>query len=281
MAHEGDIALSVREGGRKAKWIWEIIAHNWRPATILAACVGLWWLVTAFGLVKPYLIPPPPAVWQALQTEWALIARHTAITLWETLAGFTIALVLGEVVAVLVVMSPSLERSVYPIILFLQIIPKIALAPLFVVWLGFGLAPKIVVAVLMAFFPVTISGVAGLRSVEPELLDLAATMGAGRWKTFYKIQFPASLPHLFAGIKVAATMAVAGAVVGEFVGANQGLGYLLLIANGNLNAPLLFAGLLVMSVIGIGLFLAIEVTERLLLPWHASYRQQFTSTSLG
>ena len=146
------------------------------------------------------------------------------MTTLETVLGFVIAILLGELVAVLMVYSRSLEKTMYPIILFAQVIPKIAIAPFFVVWLGFGLEPKIWVAVLMAFFPIVVSGMAGLRSVDPEILELTSTMGANPFKTFLKVRLPASLPQLFSGLKVAATLAVTGAVVGEFVGANEGLG---------------------------------------------------------
>lgn len=152
------------------------------------------------------------------------------------------------------------------------------LAPLFVVWLGFGIAPKILIAVLIAFFPVVISMVTGLKAVDPEMLQLSATMGARPWQTFLKIRFPASLPHLFSGLKVAVTLAVTGAVVGEFVGANEGLGYVILQANGNLDTPMLFAGLLVMSLIGVVLFVLVEIAEKLLLPWHASRRDAAATT---
>ena len=191
-----------------------------------------------------------------------------------------VAAVLGVVFAVVMVYSLTVERTLYPLLLFAQVIPKIAIAPLFVVWLGFGLSPKVVVAVLMAFFPVVISSVAGLRSVDPEMLELAATMGSGPMQTFGKIRFPAALPQLFSGLKVAATLAVTGAVVGEFVGANKGLGYVILQANGNVDTPMLFAGLIVMSVLGVALFAVIEVAERILLPWHASRRSQGSVTTI-
>jgi NitT/TauT family transport system permease protein len=193
-------------------------------------------------------------------------------TTWETLVGFVLAAATGLLAAVVMVYSSTVEKTMYPMLLFAQVVPKIAIAPLFVVWLGFGSSPKIVVAVLMAFFPIVISGVTGLRSVDPELLELVATMGAGQAQTFRKIRFPASLPHLFAGLKVAATLAVTGAVVGEFVGANEGLGYVILQANGNIDTPMLFAGLIIMSLLGVLLFAVIEIAERLLLPWHASRR---------
>ena len=163
------------------------------------------------------------------------------MTTLETVLGFVIAFIVGELVAVLMIYSKSLEKTMYPLILFAQVIPKIAIAPLFVVWLGFGLEPKVVVAVLMAFFPIVISGMAGLKSVDPEILELASTMGANPLKTFWKIRLPASLPQLLSGLKVAATLAVTGAVVGEFVGANEGLGYVILQANGNIDTAMLFA----------------------------------------
>jgi len=152
--------------------------------------------------------------------------------------------------------------------------PIVAIAPLLVLWLGFGIAPKILVAVLIAFFPVVISGVAGLRSVDPELLDLAATMGAKPWDSFAKIRFPHAMPHIFAGLKVAVTLAVVGAVVGEFVGANSGLGYIVMSSNGNLNTPQLFAALIAMSLIGIVLFVVLEIAEHFAIPWRAAREER-------
>jgi len=174
--------------------------------------------------------------------------------------------VVGVAAAVLMVYSPTAEKTLYPLLLFAQVVPKIAVAPLFVVWLGFGLSPKILIAVLIAFFPVVISSVTGLKSVDPEILDLAATMGANTWKTFVKIRFPGSLPFLFSGLKVAVTLAVTGALVSEFVGANEGLGFVILQANGNLDTPTLFAGLLMLTAIGVLLFVAVELAERWACP---------------
>ena len=224
-------------------------------------------------MVPAYLIPSPGAVAQTLVAEWPLLLEHTLVTTQETIIGFLLAAVIGVGTAVLLVYSPTAEKSLYPLILFAQVIPKIAIAPILVVWFGFGLTPKIILAVLIAFFPVVVSAVAGLRSVDPELLELSATMGASRWKTFRKIRFPAALPHLMSGLKVAVTLAVVGAVVGEFVGADRGLGFVLLLASGNLDAPLLFADLILMSAIGVVLFVAVEVAEGLLIPWHASRRE--------
>jgi NitT/TauT family transport system permease protein len=242
----------------------------WRPVAFMVAMVALWWLVTAMGWVKPYLIPSPWSVVLEFQKDAGLLARHSSITLLETIVGFVIAAVVGLVFAVAIVYSRGVERTLYPLLLAAQVVPKIAIAPLFVVWLGFGIGPKILVAVLIAFFPVVISGVAGLRAVDPELLDLAATMGAKPWDSFAKIRFPGAMPHIFAGLKVAVTLAVVGAVVGEFVGANSGLGYIVMSSNGNLNTPQLFAALIAMSLIGIALFAVLEVAERFAVPWRTA-----------
>lgn len=244
----------------------------WRPIALVVVLLAAWWAVTENELVAPYILPSPADTWATTQANAAYLAQHTWVTTWETVIGFVIAAVFGVFVAVVMMYSVNLEKTVYPLILFAQVIPKIAIAPLFVVWLGFGPSPKILVAVLMAFFPIVISGLAGLRSVDPEILELTSTMGASRVKTFMKIRFPASLPQLMSGLKVAATLAVTGAVVGEFVGANEGLGYVILQANGNVDTALLFAALIIMSLLGIVLFAIIEIAEKLLIPWHSSRR---------
>jgi NitT/TauT family transport system permease protein len=256
-----------------------VLDSVWRPAILLGVIFFAWWLVTAQGWVATYLVPTPAQVWERVTQDWSSLMYHSYVTLYETVAGFLIASLLGLVTAVAIAYSRTLERTLYPIVLFAQVIPKIAIAPLIVVWFGNDLAPKIILAVLIAFFPVVVSGVAGLRSTDPELLELSATMGASRWQTFRKIRFPNALPHLMAGEKVAVTLAVVGAVVGEFVGASEGLGYQLMIANGNLDAPLLFAALILMSLIGILLFVVVEVLESLLIPWHASRRSSTPLTT--
>lgn len=260
---------------RSARATW---SAAWPPLAFGAAVLILWWLVTETGLVPAYLIPSPSNTWNSFVTNAAYFGQHTWITTIETLLGFVIAALVGEAVAIAMVYSRPLERTIHPIVLFAQVIPKIAIAPLFVVWLGFGLAPKVVVAVLMAFFPVVISGLAGLKTVDREMLELAATMGAGPWKVFRKIRFPASLPQLFSGLKVAATLAVTGAVVGEFVGANSGLGFVILQANGNIDTATLFVALIIMSLMGVILFGVIELLERIVIPWHSSFRNSPAAT---
>ncbi len=254
-------------------------AGLWRPLALVVVLLAGWWAVTEAELVAPYILPSPADTWRAAQENMSYLAANTWVTTWETVIGFAIAAVIGELVAVMMIYSASMEKTVYPLILFAQVVPKIAIAPLFIVWLGFGPSPKILVAVLMAFFPIVISGLAGLRTVDPEILELTSTMGASRFKTFLKVRLPASLPQLMSGLKVAATLAVTGAVVGEFVGANEGLGYVILQANGNVDTAMLFAALIIMSALGILLFAIIEIAEKLLIPWHSSRRTVNSATT--
>ncbi|AXK84778.1 ABC transporter permease [Nocardia farcinica] len=262
----------VRPRRRKLPPLSSLWSTVWRPLALVAALVVAWWVVTEFELVEPYILPSPAETWRTTVDNSAYLLENTWVTTYETVVGFVIAALIGEAVALVMIYSRSVERTMYPLILFAQVIPKIAIAPLFIVWLGFGTSPKILVAVLMAFFPIVISGMAGLRSVDPEILELTSTMGAGNWKTFVKVRFPASLPQLMSGLKIAATLAVTGAVVGEFVGANEGLGYVILQANGNIDTAMLFAALIIMSLLGIILFAIIEIAEQFLIPWHASRR---------
>ena len=270
-----DSGPASRPAPPRARWSFSprrTAANLWRPMALVVALLAGWWAVTAAELVAPYILPSPGATWQAAQQNAAYLAANTWVTTWETVIGFVIATVVGIFFAVMMIYSSSFEKTVYPLILFAQVVPKIAIAPLFIVWLGFGPSPKILVAVLLAFFPIVISGLAGLRSVDPEILELTSTMGASKFRTFMKVRFPASLPQLMSGLKVAATLAVTGAVVGEFVGANEGLGYVILQANGSLDTAMLFAALIIMSLLGIVLFAIIEIAETLLIPWHASRR---------
>lgn len=265
-------AVSLAEGNGEPPLLVRWWLKSWHPIVFVVAVVVIWFTVTKLGWVQPYIIPSPAETWHAFSANTSYLMQHTWVTTYETLIGFVIAVAIGVFVAVIMVYSQGLEKTLYPVILFAQVIPKIAIAPLFVVWLGFGTSPKILVAVLMAFFPVVISGLAGLRSVDPEILQLTSTMGAGRFKTFLKVRLPASLPELLSGLKVAATLAVTGAVVGEFVGANEGLGYVILQANGNLDTAMLFAALIIMSLMGVLLFALIQISEKFLIPWHASKR---------
>jgi NitT/TauT family transport system permease protein len=174
----------------------------------------------------------------------------------------------------LIVYSPVIERSLYPLLVATQAVPKIAVAPLLIFWAGLGLFPKILVAFAISFFPIVIDTVVGLRSVEPELLYLARSMGAGERKIFLKIRFPSALPNVFAGLKVSVTLATVGAIVGEFIQADRGLGYALQQATSVINTRLAFATIFLLAVMGIALFVAVEALEHRLTPWSAARRAE-------
>ena len=187
------------------------------------------------------------------------------------LAG-TLAVGIAVPLAIAITSSSRFDRFVMPTMLFFQVVPKIAIAPLFLVWFGVGTLPKVLVAFLISFFPIVIDAAVGLRSMSSEMNDLARSMGATRLQIFLRFRLPTSLPYLFSGLKVAATLAIAGAVVGEFVGADKGLGYLLLVSNSNMQTPLMFATILALTIIALVFFYAVEFLEKLAIPWHVSHR---------
>ncbi len=250
-----------------------------KPFILLATLFVLWDLAIRVFAIPPYLIPSPSDVAVQLYKEGPRLLQESAVTTQATLGGFALSILFGVPVAMAIAYSRIVETFVYPLLVFSQSVPKIAIAPLFVVWFGFGLAPKVISAFLLGFFPVVVATVVGLKSVEPDLLDLARSMRAGRLRTFLRISLPFAAPSIFAGLKVSVTLAVVGAVVGEFVGSNSGIGYVLQIASGNFDLPLMFAALVLLSMIGVLLFAAIEVVERLALPWHASQRDAIQATA--
>ncbi len=258
------------------KWI---TSPAFRPILLLVVLVLLWDLGIRLLKIPPYLIPTPLSVIGQLYKEWPMLWRETLPTLYATLGGFALSAVVGVPIAMWIAYSRLVESFVYPLLVFSQSVPKVAIAPLFVVWFGFGVLPKVIVAFLLGFFPVIVATVQGFKSIEPEVIDLARSMGANPFKIFLKFRLPQAMPAIFSGLKVSVTLAVVGAVVGEFVGSNAGLGYVLQKANGNFDLPLMFAGLVILSMIGVLLFLVIELVERWMMPWHASQRHDIQAAS--
>jgi NitT/TauT family transport system permease protein len=243
----------------------------WSVASF-ALIILAWDLVVRFFAIPTYLLPAPLAVLDTIIHDWRTLGVHTLWTTGAILAGFFAAVLVAIPLAVLIVVSPVLRRLLYPPMVATQAIPKIALAPLFIVWFGFGLVPKIAVAFLIAFFPIVIDTIVGLRSIDPNMVQLARSMGAPPHRIFLKLRLPNALPSIFAGLKVASALAVVGALTGEFVGSDKGLGYVLVQASGNLNTALLFATLVILSVVAMVFFYAVELIERILIPWHVSQR---------
>jgi len=239
--------------------------------TVLLLIVAWHFAVIVFH-IPTYLLPAPEMVLERLASDWSFILKHSWVTIYETIGGFLLSIVIGVPLAIILVASPTIDRALMPLLVLSQTFPKIALAPLIIIWFGLGLFPKLLVSFLVAFFPVLISTVVGMRAVEIEMLELARSMRASMFQIFWKFRIPFALPNLFAGMKVAIAFAIVGAIIGEWVGANQGLGYLLLQSNANLDTALLFSVLVVLLVLGVVFYYAVEWLERMLLPWHASVR---------
>jgi NitT/TauT family transport system permease protein len=243
------------------------IARVLLPAAGLALLILLWHFYVVTFDVAPAVLPRPTLVLDATIANWRLIVSEGWITLLESLYGFILAFVLGVPLAVAIAGSRTLNLMFYPLLIATQSLPKVALAPLILVWLGTGIESKLAIAWLVAFFPIVVDTATGLRNTPAEFLDLATSVRANAFQTFWKIRFPAALPFVISGSKVAITLAVIGAVIGEFIGSNEGLGNLLLVANSQVNIPLAFACLIGLSAIGIGLYAAVAAVELALKPW--------------
>jgi NitT/TauT family transport system permease protein len=226
------------------------------------------------ALYKPpaYLLPAPSIIFDTFIREFPRLAFHGWVTAYEMLLGYFLAVAVAVPLAIAITSSQRFDSFVMPTLLFFQVVPKVAVAPLFLVWFGVGALPKVLVAFLISFFPIVIDAAVGLRSMSGEMTDLARSMGASRLQVFARFRLPTSLPYLFSGLKVAATLAVAGAVVGEFVGADKGLGYLLLVTNSNMETALMFATIVALTIIGLAFFYAVELLEAFLIPWHVTHR---------
>lgn len=242
------------------------------PWVVALGTLAAWELAVRLFEVPAYLLPAPSSIIRRIVVDWPLFVTHAWATVVEVLAGFGLAVLVSIPLAAVLARFRPLESALYPLLVASQTIPKVAIAPLLVVWFGFGLLPKVLIVFLIAFFPIVVDSMVGFRSVPREVSWLARSMGASQWDTFRRISVPAALPHIFAGLKVASTLAVVGAVVGEFVAADRGLGYQLIVANGVMDVQLSFALLLVLSVVGVALYAVIDLLERATLPWHVSQR---------
>lgn len=257
-------------------------AHRYALALLLAlGGVLVWQAVTYFRDIPSWLVPSPWEVLQALGDDAGLIARHTWVTAQEALLGFVVAVAVGFALAVAIAHSRLVERALYPYVIASQAVPIIAIAPVLVVWFGFGMLPKIIVIVLITFFPVTINTVDGLRSVEPDLLRLMRTMGASRWQVFRMVRLPSALPLFFSGAKVAAAVSVIGAILGEWVGASEGLGYLITRSSAQFLTARVFASIVVLSLMGIALFYLVSYLERVATPWAKGEKNPETTRLTG
>jgi NitT/TauT family transport system permease protein len=240
------------------------------PILTIVLLIALWELLTRVFKVPLFLLPPPSAVATSVYANFGTLAANGWITIVEIVLGFALSILVGVPLALAIFLWPPFSRAVLPLLVSSQAMPKVAVAPLFLVWFGFGLLPKVLIAFLIAFFPIVISTAVGLSSIEPEKINLARCIGLNTMSTFFKVRLPNALPSIFAGLKISITLAVVGAVVGEFVGGDAGLGYLLMVANGSMDTPLLFAGIVALTLLGVLFYMLIEVGERLVLPTHTA-----------
>ncbi len=245
---------------------WRSSVVGWLPAIATTiALVVLWEVLVEVLDVQRWLLPAPSVILTELSDSFGLLTRHAGITLIEIVIGFAVSVSLGVTIASGIVWSRTVERSIYPIIIASQTIPVITLAPLLIIWVGTDIMSKVIVIVLFTFFPITISLVSGLRYVDHELVDMLRTLGASSWQTFIKLMIPSALPSFFAGLKVAAVVSVIGAVIGEWFGASSGLGFLMKIAGPQFQTARVFAAIVVLSILAIGLFAAVVAIEKWVL----------------
>lgn len=235
------------------------------PAALTFLLVVVWQLVVELADISPTVLPAPSAIASAIADNRVELLQQTWPTLLEIVVGFGIAVVAGVLTAIVVTAVPVIDKMVRPLLVASLVVPKIAIAPLFVLWFGFGYAPKILVTAVIAYFPIVVDTALGLSSLPREMRMLMRSMGAGRVRSFFKITFPNALPNVFAGLKVGMALAVVGAIVAEFVQSSEGLGFLLLQANQNLDTALFFGGIAILTVLGVILYVAIELMETLAL----------------
>jgi len=243
------------------------IGWNLLPPLTFVAMVALWWGAVVAFKIPAYLLPGPGAVFSRLITDAGMLWNHTQITLIEILLGFGLTIVTAIPLGLLIALSALAKQVVYPPIMLMQLVPKIAVAPLFLVWLGFGLESKVLLTILMTFFPLLLASISGFMILDDRLLYLTRSMGASRWDTFRYLRFPAALPVIFSGIKTSATIAATAAIVAEFVGANRGLGYVLLRGTSTMDIELVFAVLVLLTIVGIAINYLVEFSEWAMTPW--------------
>lgn len=267
--------LKARPVVRSVRWLRALQSLVWNSLPVLSfvAIVGAWAIAIPVFSIPKYLLPAPDAVFLRVFTDANQLWSNSLVTLLEIVFGFGLTVVSAIPLGLFIALSPLAKQCVYPPLMFMQLVPKIAVAPLFLVWLGFGIESKVLLTVLMTFFPLLLASISGFQILDTRLLYLTRSMGASWWQTFRYLRIPAALPVIFAGIKTSATIASTAAIVAEFVGANQGLGYVLLKSTSTMDIELTFAVLVVLTFIGIVINYLVEFAEWLMTPWQRSGKQ--------
>jgi NitT/TauT family transport system permease protein len=252
--------------------VWSVLAVSRGTlllpvATAFAALVA-WQAGTVYGQISPAILPPPTMVLEQLVTNFWLILKHTIPTTYETLLAFAISIPLGIALAGLMVYSKLAYQALYPNIIFFQLIPKIALAPLFIVWLGIGTSSRVTFSIFISFFPILVATAAGLQSVEATMLRLCRSLRMSQWQILVRVRFPTSLTFIFSGMKIAVTLAIIGVVVGEFIASQRGLGYLILFASSRQQTDLALACIAMLCAVGLALYGCVAGCEKLVMRWY-------------
>lgn len=237
-------------------------------ALLVLAVVGIWQVVASLPGVDHLTLASPAETWRSLTGDASLLFSNAWTTLVEVLLGLAIAVAVGAAAAITMHLFTPLRDAAYPLLIGSQAIPVVVVAPLFILAFDYGMGPKLAIVALICFFPVTVNLIDGLRSVEPDLLKLMRSLGASRLATLWKVELPASLPYLFSGIRVAATVSVIGAVFGEWAGADKGLGRLVLLGNNQLQTPRVYAGVVILTLMALALFALVTLAERVAVPWN-------------
>ena len=241
------------------------------PVAILLGVLGIWETSVHVFDIPRYILPAPSKIVVTLFVEREQLLKHTLVTLEEMLLGFVLAASIGIPLAILMFEFPVLERAFYPYVIGSQTVPVFAIAPLLVLWFGFGIASKVIMAALIVFFAIVLNTLDGLKSTDPDTVNLFRILRANRWQILWKVRIPSALPFIFSGAKIGISISTIGAVIGEWVGAKAGLGYLMLYANGRLEVALVFAAIFCLTLLGLSLFGTMTLLERYVMPWRHQY----------
>jgi ABC-type nitrate/sulfonate/bicarbonate transport system permease component len=267
-------AAHLRKGRQRLRRHGWSGGHWLRPLIVAIGLIGLWEGAVSLFEVPAWKLPAPSAIAKELVVSRSLYLEHTLVTLQEVFLGFAVAFTVGVLLAAAISSSPTFRRAIYPFVIATQTVPTIVIAPLLLIWVGYGITPKVIVVTLIAFFPIVVNTVDGLAAADRDMVRMMQTMGAAKHQIFLKVRLPAALPFVFSGTKIAITFSVIGAVIGEWVGASAGLGYLTRVSVPLFLTDRSFGAVVILATIGIGLFLTVAVLERRLLPWYHREREE-------
>jgi NitT/TauT family transport system permease protein len=270
------MAMASSERGLALDRFWRWLGQSWMFVAFFVGFFLFWeWSIVLFK-IPLYILSPPSLIVTKAWADMGRLIQYTYVTGLETVLGYAVAAVVALPIGLAIAFSSILRRTIYPFLVCIEMVPKIAFAPLFISWLGFGLLPKVIIVFLVCFFPIVLNAILAFNSLSEELTRFSYSTGASRWRTFLKIRLPAAMPQCFVGFKYAGLNATVGAAIAEFIGSDQGLGFYIQITTGNMRPELAFAGIFFLTAIGLILFGTITLAERLIIPWHISVRRTRT-----